>query len=710
MILRRIITLVATACGVMPLLVIAAACGGDANDTPLPAPTAHPVASATPTPPPTPLQTNDAAQRAGETSPPGNAAPAPPPTPETIVTATPMDDGETLTFETLTAPPLDIFSIAHAVRPDADLSPHPLPERDAIGDVREFTAFDLGGGKRMTIRARLCAVTDHADFYAQESLDIPCSVFVEAAARYEERICPLVMSRLGFDSLIGEEPRITLLHARIRGVLGYFDSTDLYPTAVNPHANGRLILYLHAASGAAGDPRNARYDGLVGHELQHALLHLVDPDESTWVSEGLSMLMEHDLANAGSAEYFLESCPPTHVMAWPALNGAAACNYAGAGLIMRYLRERYADDAGALGGFVSEPGNGLDGITAYLNRTGHDINALQFLADWGEANYLAGRSDLSPYSGLTAMAQPTVRLSAEGERSYSFTQFAPTYIDLTLDRGAYEIEFRGDATTPLTAQMDDARGAFWHAGGGDLAAYSLTRSFDLRAVDSNDAVLTLLLRYDTERDWDYAYALGSADDGATWAVLRSAGMTENADFALLGSLLGPGLTGASGEGIYPEWTPVDFDLGEYAGGEVVFRLLYITDQAISLDGVSVGGAWLPGINFAWGFTDVPAQAVSPDTSAVAEGARGGWTPQGFFYSNGLVRQDYAVRLMTVNDAGMAAVTPMEIDADGHGTLLFDNTSGDVRDAALMIMPMAPLTRRPAAGTLTIRSLADAGRE
>ena len=109
----------------------------------------------------------------------------------------------------------------------------------------------------------------------------------------------------------------------------------------------------------------------------------------------------------------------------------------------------------------------------------------------------------------------------------------------------------------------------------------------------------------------------------------------------------------------------------------------------------------PAANYGWVAIDHPLPV--PLASATDnEQSDGGWTPDGFIFSNNLARQDYAVRLMTVSATGEATITPMQIDENGHGALTFDNTTGNITDAAIMVMPFAPQTRQPADATLTIR--------
>ena len=366
---------------------------------------------------------------------------------------------------------------------------------------------------------------------------------------------------------------------------------------------------------------------------------------------------------------------------------------------MRYLRDNYPGPDGTLRMLVAQPANGLRGIDTYLSTIDANVDALEVMADWGVANYLDGREirgnpDVRP--------SPIVKLDQNDRLLKFFTQFAAQYLSLPLQPGTYTIDFQGDTATTLFPRLDETMGSFWHAGSEDSAAYSLTREFDLRdATPADDATLTLLLRYDTEENWDYLYATVSTDDGQTWQVLQSPSMQETSDVAFGSVMFDAGFTGTSGNGAEPQWILEELDLSGFIGEQILFRLLYLTDQSISLDGVSLAGVWLPAANYGWAAINHPVP-ISLANATANEQPDGGWAPDGFFFSNNLVQQNYAVRLMTVSANGDAAITPMHIDSNGHGTLAFDNLDGNIDRAAVMVMPLAPQTRQPADASLTIR--------
>ena len=683
-----------TAVGLPILLValIAAACDPQPQTTPVPSATL----TVLPSPVPAGISNSTLTPRPVTTQPP---MPSPIPT----VRLTPITNGQTLTFDQLPEPtPLDIFSLARQFLPDADLTPPNAP-LDSVGNARSFSVYNLRQSSRVELDAILCTSTENVDYYLDVDLGLTCAAFSSRVTSHIENIVrPAIIANFAGDPTAADDLRIAIVHADLPGFGGYFDASDLYPTDINPYASGRPTLYLNAAGGRSGNPRDATYDILVAHELQHAIHKLSDPDESTWVNEGLSVLAEQIVPTGSRANYFLISCSPTQLMAWPSTPGAASCNYAGAGLLMRYLRNNYPGPDGTLRQLIAQPANGLRGIDAYLSAIGANVDALELMADWGVANYLDGRSTFDPYPNLEAQAAATSQLDSDGKLSKLFTQFAADYIALPREPGNYTVEFQGDTTTPLLLGLDGTAGSFWHAGSEDSAAYSLTKEFDLRSANvDDDATLSLLLRYDTEENWDYLYATASTDNGQTWQVLQSPSMRDTAEVAVGSAMFAAGFTGTSGKSSNPQWVLEELDFSDFVGERILFRLLYLTDQSISLEGVSLAGAWFPATDYGWAAIDhpIPVPLASATNNDQPDGD---WTPDGFFFTNNLARQDYAVRLMTVSTSGEATITPMQIDDNGHGTLPFSNSAGNIREAAIMVIPFAPQTRHPANATLTVR--------
>ena len=91
--------------------------------------------------------------------------------------------------------------------------------------------------------------------------------------------------------------------------------------------------------------------------------------------------------------------------------------------------------------------------------------------------------------------------------------------------------------------------------------------------------------YEIEEGWDYAYVEASDDDGRTWHILEGQHTTtENPS----GNAYGPGYTGSS-----DEWLRESIDLTPFAGGPVLLRFEYVTDDAVYLDGLLIDDLSIP---------------------------------------------------------------------------------------------------------------------
>ena len=160
----------------------------------------------------------------------------------------------------------------------------------------------------------------------------------------------------------------------------------------------------------------------------------------------------------------------------------------------------------------------------------------------------------------------------------------------------------------------------------------MTREFDLSNVES--ATLTFDAWYEIERGWDFAYVAASTDDGATWQALKG---TQTSDYDPTGQAYGDGYTGSS-----DGWVEESIDLSGYAGGSILIRFEYVTDDSTSLTGFAVDNIEVPEIGFRAG-GDTPA----------------GWQGEGFHIVDGPTVQEW---LLQVIDHDTGEVRRIELNA------------------------------------------------
>jgi hypothetical protein len=94
-------------------------------------------------------------------------------------------------------------------------------------------------------------------------------------------------------------------------------------------------------------------------------------------------------------------------------------------------------------------------------------------------------------------------------------------------------------------------------------------------VPANDPALTLETQYALEDSYDWAYVTVSTDGGKTYQALAG-------DRTRPG-LLGPGLTGSSGEVVTAK-----YDLRPYGGRKVLLGLRYVSDEVVNKGGWRIG--------------------------------------------------------------------------------------------------------------------------
>jgi immune inhibitor A len=142
-----------------------------------------------------------------------------------------------------------------------------------------------------------------------------------------------------------------------------------------------------------------------------------------------------------------------------------------------------------------------------------------------------------------------------------------------------------DKHVPLELGAPYAGDQFYYSGSGD----DLDNTMSVTTTLPADAeTMTAQVRYDIEPDWDYAYAVVSEDDGATWTALDT---NLSTDEDPNGQNLGHGITGDSGG----DWTELTADISAYAGEEVTLGFRYWTDVAATYPGMSIDAISIPGV-------------------------------------------------------------------------------------------------------------------
>jgi len=528
------------------------------------------------------------------------------------------------------------------------------------GQQDELTVMDAIEPSLQTVNATLRLITPSAYFYFQDGLDVSQGDLEEAGRDFEEVVYPTVARYFGQEWTPGvdSDRHITLLHADLPGLGGYFSDADEYPRAVSPVSNEREMVYL-ATDGTK--PGSDAYNGLVAHELQHLAHWKADPTEEVCVNEGLSELAA-ELARGGSGSTPMAVAQPdTQLNSWGPLGTGNAPHYAASYLFVRYLLEHYGGWEGTRR-LLEEPADGIEGINAYLAPFG--VTFEDVFADWLVANYLDDPNG-GPYSYADAEVEvssaDTLKDYDEGEDSVH--QFAADYIEVDLAEGDAVFAFDGDEAVKAIPNEPHSGGGQWWSGRGDAIDSTRTGEFDLTGLES--ATLTFWTWYDIEEQWDYAYVMASSDGGSAWQILRG---HQTSDENPLGLAYGPAYTGKSGGGDSPAWVEESIDLSPFAGRKIVLRFEYITDEGINLDG--------------WAIDDI----AIPELAFFDDGERDGhWQTQGFQRLTAPLPQRFIVRVIEMGET--TSVRPLPLDAANRGEVRLSGF-GSTLDKAVIVVAAA----------------------
>jgi hypothetical protein len=473
----------------------------------------------------------------------------------------------------------------------------------------------------------------------------------------------------------------------------------LHRTGANPPDDSTDPAYVACAQSQGstrpyGGAKPHLYEGTFAHEYQHLLEYYQDPDEESWVNEGLSDwaqtlvgYVDPSIApDQPGADSHL-SCfqgylspsfggPENSLTEWGDQGGPEIlCDYGAAYSFMEYLASHYGE--AFMSALHREDGNGLEGLQNVLDQFSAGVSAQETLHNWAAAMALDGVLDGNGGAlaggdpGALSIGSMTTKINWDNAQAYDTPGAAPNgsdYVRLRDAGGSYlsasqlsDITFDGSKTlepapvewqadnTPPDATASDTTCGNVPSGSGAAALYSgcganLDRSIVRQvSVPTTGGALTFDALWDTEDGWDYGFAQISSNGGKTWQSLATADTTSDHDPGAVSSVTAqlPGFTGDSGV-----WKSESADLSSYAGQDVLIGFRYITDS-----GVNEAGFWVR--NIAVGGTAVPSTLD-------------GW--QTITQVNPTSVAGYTVQLVGYDDTGAAWYHRLQLDGDFHGEL------------------------------------------
>jgi immune inhibitor A len=527
-----------------------------------------------------------------------------------------------------------------------------------------FSVLNIVTNQVYPVSATLQLVTDHAYWYMGDDVAFSMQNLEKSARLYEERIRPRIVQVFGEELIPGvdNDTRLTILHAPLSGLAGYFSSTDEYPTQVHPSSNQREIIYIDTSF---LELNTREYLGTLAHEFTHAVHFRADRTEDTWVNEGLAE-MGRELAGYRSSfrSSYLSSTQASLVL-WSDNPSSNMPNYGGASLFMEYLAQQYGLDSLRL--LMNEGADSIQGVQAYLEAVEAQRDFRQVFADWIVANYLDDPDDTAyGYVDQNIQVHGAYLIREPTSLKEQVEQYGVRYYTLNLDAAQATVRFQGQTQTTLLPVSLPGDGSCWWGNRGDSIDSTLTRWIDLSQQES--ATLTYSLWYDIENGWDFAYLEVSTDDGATWDILETKHSTSRDP---LGNAFGPGYTGQIG------WTIETVDLTQYAGLDVLLRFEYVTDDTVNGAGICLGNI-----------------AINN-----AELADAGWDALGFIQTDNRVSQSYIVRVIEIGQE--TVVRDISLDNDQHATFTIEGLGTGVDRAIIIVSAIAEHTAVPAQFNLEV---------
>jgi len=565
------------------------------------------------------------------------------------------------------APDRDLYRLTEELVPGVGDIPRVVtgdPTEYEVGHTETFWLVNLTGPETYQSEFELVLVTPHAYWYVEKGLDFSLSGLENSAAVYEEDIYPVVTGIFGseWNPGVDNDQRLNILNASLRGVAGYYDSTDEYPISVRPKSNERELIYINAKSVLPGE---TNYDQVLSHELQHAIHWNLDASEDTWVNEGLAELSSSiALDYSFSVRQFLRASPIS-LTNWPTSSVGGIANYGAASLFMHFLTEHYGgqDNIKTL---VSQSEDGIANIDAYLEESGYEARFEDLFREWAAANIIDGEGILG-YDDLEVSAHVSGRIRGFGESLSEIPQYAIEYTELRPTSEPFTLSFQGSQTVPLLPVDIGASGCWWGNSGDSIDS---TFSHQVQVPRDSSVSMDYEVWFEIEEDWDYLYVEVSVDDGRTWSIIETpATSPENP----IGNSFGPGYTGKSSG-----WIKESIDLTPYAGKGIWVRFQYITDDAVNATGACIRHLAIDAVGIAVDDQD--------------------WQANGFVFTNNLVRQNFQVQLITTGENPQVQQVPLNAENAAEINVL---PPEDGQKLIVAVGSLAEKTRQRASYTLTV---------
>jgi hypothetical protein len=386
------------------------------------------------------------------------------------------------------------------------------------------------------------------------------------------------------------------------------------------------------------------YEGTFAHEWQHLLQYYVDPQEVTWVNEGLSDFAQTLVGYVNGTKTVYDRGGDSHIYCFQgfgpvktayntnprdcggpqnSLNlwgegdpNALLADYGNAYQFMLYLYDHYGTTFMAK---LHKDGKrqGLASLAALLKERGvknvyqviHDFQTMTLVDKIVEAK--KGKVAGVPKARVTSKSvRSTVNLA--NPQANSWPGAAPNgadYVQLKAKgkvlrgRDLKSVKFSGSATLPslpltwTVVSNDPARPdnpVLFSGNDSNTDAGAVTPV----TVPAGTATLKFQAKYGAETGYDYGYVIVSTDGGKTYKAVAG-------DKTVAGPL-GPGLNGSTNN----QFVEQTFDLSAYAGKKILLGFRYVSDGGVNEGGLLIDDVTINGTVISDGSSLTPFKSIT----------------------------------------------------------------------------------------------------
>jgi len=592
-------------------------------------------------------------------------------------------------LENTIIPTADLNELTEKFEGKANIPTHltTTPVNYEVGDTLNFFVNNTDTNETRTAIAVLQYETEDIYFWIEKGVYFDRRELKTFMDRFATQIYPTDQEFFGKEWIPGvdNDPHLFVFYGNGLGeqVAGYSSSTDVVLPVAHEYSNAHEMFYINAEGQTLSDPYTL---SVMAHEFQHLIHGYHDANEELWLNEGFSELAT--LLNgydAGGFDYLFSYDPDIQLTYWPSDPNESDAHYGASFLFVTYMLDRFGEEFTRA--VVADTDNGMVSIDKILKEqqvkdslTGEQIAADYLFSDWVIANYLKdntildGRYDYSNYpDGPKMAATQTLYDCANASVRSDVHQFGTDYIDLSC-LGDFEMTFNGQAVVDVLPLTGEPYGKFWWSNRGDSSDITLSRLFDFTMV-SSPIQMTYETWYDIETDYDYLYLMASVDDGK-WQILQTPSCTLSNP---TGNSYGCAYNGQS-----DGWIAETVDLSEFAGHQVELRFDYVTDGAVTGEGLTLDNISIPVINYQADF----------------EENDGGWIPEGFALIENLVPQPFLISLINTSDSS-TPVRSFQVKAGETLTIDF-NANPQQGKIVIVVSGSNRFTRQVADYSITIK--------